>query len=174
VSAGGLAESDDMLSQRVRARGRRQASANVPATGRRRGQQQGQTLIAFSLCMALFLSAMLAMVADLSVMYTMSTRAKTAALVGAISGSNDIDRAQLYNGRVVLGATAPGTCQSRAQDVLRGAGTVNCVASGARMTVTVSVTVKLPIDVFGIHPVVHGSQTACAVQGALTPLAGAC
>ena len=130
-------------------------------------------IVLTALVVATVLGALLIAVADLLVVSTESTRADTAAYLGAQSGAESVDTSQFSAGvsssrELRLGSDAVANCQ-RAVTVADPGASASCAVSGASITVTVTKQVHLPLPFFGISSTVQAVHQAGAALGTVRP-----
>lgn len=158
----------------------------------RRRPQRGQMIMMLALAFALFLFALVALVADSAYLYVWSARVQAAAQVAAQAGANSVDPLYLYGqsdhlidlegdgslmtferGCVQVGdesaelTNAAGVAQTAEAPQPKGNG-VRCVSDGCVVYAVVEKTVQLPIPLFGQAVVVRGVYYAGPVVGAST------
>jgi len=98
----------------------------------------------FAIVLALVLSGLVALVADVITLYEAAGRYDNGALVGAQAGASQVDPAQLRQGSVVLDpAEAVRVCSEAASvtaAIRGGEGAVHCTVSADRRSVAAEVT----------------------------------
>jgi hypothetical protein len=120
--------------------------------------ERGQTLVIFTLVLALFFVGMFAMVADLSALFVAYNRVDDGALLAIQAGASAIDEGSFYTGSLRLDATA---ARQRCQDALAAAHLDGqCSADARSVTADVHQTVALPIPLLGLQAPVHVSRSA--------------
>ena len=158
----------------------------------------GQTIMMFALSFALFLLALVALVADAAALYVWSARVQAGAQVAAQAGANSVDPQYLYSqsghlvdlspsgglmtferGCTTVGdasaelTTASGTPLTADAPQPPGNG-VRCVSDGCSVYAEIARTVQLPLPLFGDGIVVRGTYYAAPVVGTTTAAAGHC
>lgn len=155
-------------------------------------------IMMFALSFALFLFALIALVADAAALYVWSARVQAAAQVAAQAGANAVDPQYLYargdhlvdlsaSGGLMTferGCTAVGDASAHltaasglpltANDPQTAGNGVRCVSDGCSVYADVARTVSLPLPLFGDRVVVRGSYYAAPVVGATTAAAARC
>ena len=119
------------------------------------------------------LGALLVAVAGLLVLSSESSRADTAAYLGAQSGADSVDTSQFASGvsassELRLGVDALANCQ-QAVTVADPGATALCVVSGDEITVTVTKPVRLPVPFVNLHATVRSVHQAGAALGTVHP-----
>lgn len=128
-----------------------------------RRSQSGQTLVVFALTLALFFSAMIVLVADVSALFVAYNRVDGAALLAVQSGASAIDANSFYAGTLRLDQTeAEQRCRQSFQQA-RVSG--NCSASGRLVTAEARQSVRLPLTLFGARATVSVLRTAVPAYG---------
>jgi Flp pilus assembly protein TadG len=140
---------------------------------RKRSAHCGQVIVLTALVVATVLGGLLVAVADLLVLSSESTRADTAAYLGAQSGAESVDTTQFTSGvsssgQLRLGSAAVGNCQ-RAVAVADPGAMATCVVSGSTITVTVTKKVQLPVPFAGVSSTVGAIRHAGAALGTVQP-----
>ena len=130
-------------------------------------------IVLTALVVSTVLGALLIAVADLLVVSSESTRADTAAYLGAQSGAESVDTNQFSAGvssssELRLGPDAVTNCQ-RAVTVADPGASASCAVSGPSITVTVTKQVHLPLPFFGISSTVQAVHQAGAALGTVRP-----
>src|SRR5262249_12870910 len=131
-------------------------------------QQQGQTLVVFTIVCAFILLGTMALVGNSQVLFVNRDRADAAALLAAQAGASAIDTGELYNDKVVL---APALAISRCQQA--GAAqapvlTVTCSVSGNTVTATVVERVQMPLPLWSDFETVSATRSARPAYGGQT------
>jgi hypothetical protein len=149
-------------------------------------------IMMLALAFALFLFAIVALVADGAYLYVWSARVQAAAQNAAQAGANSVDPHYLYGqsehlvdleasgglmtferGCVQVGdesaqlTDASGQAETAGTPQPRGNG-VRCVSNGCAVYASVEKTVHLPLPIFGDTVVVRGVYYAAPVVGATT------
>jgi hypothetical protein len=99
-------------------------------------------------------------------------RADDAAVLGALSGSGQVDRSSLYSGVVTLDQdAAPRACNEQVTTIAPEAQTnpAPCQIVGNQMVAHVVIDVRLPIPVPYINARVSARRSAAPVAGTTTP-----
>jgi hypothetical protein len=140
---------------------------------RRRAGERGQVIVLTALVVTMVLGALLVAVADLLVESGESTRADTAAYLGAQSGADSVDTGQFpagvtSSGQLRLGADAITNCEQAVAVADPGA-VASCVVSGDSITVTVSKRIQLPVPFVGLGTTVRSVHQAGAALGTVHP-----
>ncbi len=155
-------------------------------------------IMMLALAFALFLFAIVVLVADSADLYVWSARVQAAAQTAAQAGANSIDPQYLYGqsprlvdlsgsgglmaferacvqvGDNSAALTTPaGAATSADQPQPKGNG-VRCVSDGCAVYASVEKTVHLPLPLFGDTVVVRGTYYAAPVVGAGTAAAPHC
>jgi hypothetical protein len=121
-------------------------------------EQSGQTLVIFALVLALLLSGLTALVADLGAVFVAYNRVDDSALLAIQAGASAVDEESFYTGHLELDAPV---ASQRCRDSLADAGlTGTCSADTRSVTVDVTYVVKLPVQLFGLQAPVHVHRTA--------------
>lgn len=155
-----------------------------------RRRQHGQMILVLALSFALFLFAVIALVADSAYLYVWSARVQAAAQVAAQAGANAVDPQYIYGssdhlvdlnasgglmaferGCVEVGdesaqLSVDGTTLRTANDPQPAGDGVRCVSDGCQVFASVEKTVHLPLAIFGESVVVRGVYYAAPVIGA--------
>ena len=126
-----------------------------------------------ALVVTMVLGALLVAVADLLVESSESTRADTAAYLGAQSGADSVDTSQFpsgvtSSGQLRLGADAITNCEQAVAVADPGA-VASCVVSGDLITVTVTKRIQLPVPFVGLGSTVQAVHQAGAALGTVHP-----
>ena len=130
-------------------------------------------IVLTALVVTTVLGALLVAVADLLVVSSESTRADTAAYLGAQSGAESVDTNRFTSGvtsssQLQLGDDAVANCQ-RAVSVADPGAEASCAVSGPSITVTVTKQVRLPVPFFGVSSTVRAVHQAGAALGTVRP-----
>ena len=130
-------------------------------------------IVLTALVVTTVLGALLVAVADLLVVSSESTRADTAAYLGAQSGAESVDTSQFASGvsssgQLQLGSEAVVNCE-RAVGVADPGASATCAVSGPSITVTVTKQVQLPVPFFGVSSTVRAVHQAGAALGTVHP-----
>jgi len=118
------------------------------------------------------LGTLIAVVADVMVEFDASARARTAALVGAQAGGQDVDLGSQTGplgrgGTVQLRNDAAAVCERNAAAV-DPAAQVNCQITGTVVTATVTQRVALPVVLFGLTASVTATAHGGPAVGTVT------
>lgn len=135
--------------------------------------ERGQVIVLTALVVTTVLGALLVAVADLLVLSSESTRADTAAYLGAQSGAESVDTTSFASGvtssgQLRLGSDAVANCE-RAVAAADAGATATCVVSGPSITVTVSKDIRLPVPFVGVSSTVRSVHQAGAALGTTHP-----
>jgi hypothetical protein len=121
-------------------------------------RQRGQTLVIFTLVLALLFVGMLALVADLSALFVAYNRVDDGALLAIQAGASAIDEGSFYTGQLRLDVAA---ARQRCQDSLAVAQLDGrCSADARSVTADVHQVVALPVPLLGLRAPVHVSRSA--------------
>jgi hypothetical protein len=155
-------------------------------------------IMMMALAFALFLFALITLVADSAYLYVWSSRVQAAAQNAAQAGANSVDPQYLYGqsahlvnlaasggemaferGCVQVGdesaqLTDDGGAALTADGQQAAANGVRCVSDGCAVYSSVEKTVHLPLPLFGDTVVVRGVYYAAPVVGAVTAAPGRC
>lgn len=139
---------------------------------RRRGER-GQVLLFTGLVFISVLFGLIAVVGDVLVMSNEAAKARDAAFLAAQAGGSDVDLSSVANTDVpksrdlTLSAAAVARCEQAAKTADPGI-TVTCVVSGGRISVQVSRSVQLPIQIFGNTATVRAQAQGGPAAGTVT------
>lgn len=136
---------------------------------KRSAGQRGQVIVLTALVVTTVLGALLVGIADLLVVSSASTRADTAAYLGAQSGADSVDTSQFASGvtssaLLRLGANAAANCEQAVAAADPGA-IASCVVSGDSITVTVTKQVAMPVPFVSLITTVRSVHQAGAALG---------
>ena len=139
---------------------------------KRRGES-GQVLLFTGLVFVFVLFGLIAVVGDVLVLSNGAAKARDAAFLAAQAGGSDVDLSSVANTDVpkssdlTLSSTAVGECEQAAQVADPGI-TVKCSVTGGRITVEVSQSVTLPIQIFGSTGTVRAQAQGGPAAGTVT------
>ena len=139
---------------------------------RRRGES-GQVLLFTGLVFVFVLFGLVAVVGDVLVMSNEAAKARDAAFLAAQAGGSDVDLSSVANTDVpkssdlTLASGAVSQCEQAAQTADPGI-TVTCTVNGGRISVQVSRTVQLPIQMFGNTATVRAQAQGGPAAGTVT------
>ena len=142
-----------------------------------RRSSRGQIIVIFSLFFALLFVSLIALVVNLSVVYTASTQAHNAVIIASESGANDINLEAFYYNptTVTLASDAQAVCQQKGDAILgRLQGSVSCQIQGSKVVASATVYVPYPLPILGSGMTVHATTFACPVMGTQHPIYVSC
>jgi hypothetical protein len=120
--------------------------------------------VIFALVLALFFTAMIALVADLGAMFTAYNRFDDAALLAAQAGASAVSEGDLYAGSLRLNVEAARTACEQSLSQAHVAGSCHQTSASA-VIADVDSPVSLPVSLFGREARIHVRHAASPAFG---------